>query len=333
MKLHHAFLLAALAATPALAVDPAYVKSVEDWRARADQGLRRDNGWLTLAGRYIMKQGENTFGTGEKNDIVFPKGLGPGRMGTITVEPGKVTLKLAPGYEMEKDGMPFTERVMGTALDKRDWVKSGRVNFHIIERNGRYVLRLADNESDVRKTFGGRVWYDVNEQYRVKAKFVPYTPARKVPIVNVLDEVSDEPSPGYVEFTLKGKKHRLDAVGEDGPEGDEVGVDAGVRLDVGVAGAEELLGVLGGERLDSVDVAAAGVEAAADGALGVLVAEPVAHRQEGGRGGVVLGGDQLEHLALVADLLADRVGHARLDGADHIEGGTEGGGLVGEGLG
>ncbi len=125
----------------------------------------------------------------------------------------------------------------------------------------------------------------------------------------------------------------LDALGEDGPEGDEVGVDAGVGLDVCVAGAEELAGVLGGEGLDGVDVAAAGVEAAADGALGVLVAEPVAHRQEGGRGGVVLGGDQLEHLALVGDLLADRIGHARLDGADHVEGGTEGGGLGGEGLG
>ena len=117
--------------------------------------------------------------------------------------------------------------------------------------------------------------------------------------------------------------------GEDGPEGDEVGVDAGVRLHVGVRGAEQFAGVLGGEGLDGVDVAAAGVEAAADGALGVLVAEPVAHGQQGGRGGVVLGGDQLEHLALVGELLADGVGDAGLDGADHVEGAAEGGGLGG----
>src|SRR5438094_347336 len=129
MKLEHALLLALLATTPALAADPAYVKSVEDWRATADKGLRRDNGWLTLAGRFPMKPGENTFGTGEKNDIVFPKGLGPERMGTFVVEPGKVTLKLAPGVTMEKDGMPFTERVMGTSLEKRDWVSGGRLAF------------------------------------------------------------------------------------------------------------------------------------------------------------------------------------------------------------
>jgi hypothetical protein len=36
---------------------------------------------------------------------------------------------------------------MGTDLEKRDWVSSGRTAFHVIEREGRYILRLADNES------------------------------------------------------------------------------------------------------------------------------------------------------------------------------------------
>jgi hypothetical protein len=119
----------------------------------------------------------------------------------------------------------------------------------------------------------------------------------------------------------------LHAGGEDGPERDQVGVDAGVRLDVGVAGAEQLTGVLGGQRLDGVDVLAAGVEAVADGALGVLVAEPVAHGEQHGRRGVVLAGDELEGSALVLDLRADGVGDARLDGADDVQAAAEGGGL------
>ena len=91
-----------------------------------------------------------------------------------------------------------------------------------------------------------------------------------------------------------GQLGELDPVGEDRPEGDQVGVDAGVRLRVGVLGAEQLPGVLGGERLDGVDVLAAGVEAVSDGALGVLVGQPGAHRQQHRRRGVVLRGDQLE---------------------------------------
>ncbi|HEX7559586.1 MAG TPA: DUF1684 domain-containing protein [Usitatibacter sp.] len=215
MKLRNLAVLGLLAAAPAFAADPAYVKSVEDWRAHAEQRLRKDNGWLTLAGRYVMKPGINTFGTGEKNDIVFPKGLGPDRMGTVTVEPGRVFVKLEPGLAMVKDGIAMTDKVMGTDLENRDWVAMGRAAFHVIERDGKYILRLADNESEVRRHFGGRVWYGVDKGYLVPAKFVAYEPARKIPIVNILDEVSDETAPGYVEFKMKGKTYRLDALEED----------------------------------------------------------------------------------------------------------------------
>ena len=58
-----ALALPGLAGAQAVAVDPAYVKTVTDWRKRAEDGLRRNDGWLTLAGRYVLKPGENTFGT------------------------------------------------------------------------------------------------------------------------------------------------------------------------------------------------------------------------------------------------------------------------------
>jgi len=210
------FTLAAALAVPAFAADPVYVKSVEDWRAKADQSLRKDNGWLTLAGRYVMKPGANTFGTGKDCDMVFPPGLGPAHMGTVNVAPGRVEVKLEPGVTMAKDGITMTDKVMGTDSENRDWVQLGRASFHIIERDGKYVLRLADNESEVRRHFGGRVWYGVDERYLVNAKFVEYKPARKIPIVNILDEVSDETAPGYVEFTLGGRRYKLDALDEDG---------------------------------------------------------------------------------------------------------------------
>jgi uncharacterized protein len=209
-------LLAACASTaPTEPVDAAWQKSLVDWRQRAEKSLRADNGWLTLAGRYVLKPGANTFGTGPGNDVVFPKGLGPDRMGSITIAGGKVTLTMAPGLTVRKEGMDLDELVLGTDLERRDWVTRGRMAMHVIKLEDRYVLRLADNESEVRKGFESRVWYAPDPAYRVSAKFVPYPPGRKVTIVNVLDEASDEPSPGYVEFELDGRVQRLDAVGED----------------------------------------------------------------------------------------------------------------------
>jgi len=196
-------------------IDPAYAKTVQDWRVRAETGLKRDNGWLTLVGRYPLKQGENTFGTGPRNDVVFPQGLGPVGMGSVWIDGKKVTVKLVEDYKMKSWDGDFTERVMATEGTSKDWVTNGRASFQVLERNGKYILRLSDNQAETRKTFGGRVWYEVDDNYRVKARFIPYDPPRKVAIVNILDEVSDEPSPGYLEFDIRGRTYRLDVVGED----------------------------------------------------------------------------------------------------------------------
>ena len=92
-----------------------------------------------------------------------------------------------------------------------------------------------------------------------------------------------------------------------------------MRLRVGVRRAEQLAGVLGGQRLDGVDVLAGGVEPVPDGALGVLVGEPGAHRQQHRRRRVVLAGDQLQRIPLIGKLFARGVGDSRLDGFDHLQ--------------
>lgn len=219
------YFLAALFAlsflSPVLTADNSpYADEIAKWRKAREEKLRADNGWLTLAGRYPLKEGTNTFGTGKDNDIVFPaslKGTGPERLGTILVDfkAKKVTLKLSEGVAMVNGDTSFTgERVLGTAVDKRDWVGLKQLRMHVIERGGKYILRLADNESAVRKNFAGCVWYLPDEAYKVEAKFVPYSEGKTLSIVNVIDEVSKQPCPGYVEFRLKGEVYKLDAIKE-----------------------------------------------------------------------------------------------------------------------
>lgn len=204
----------------ALAADPAYVAEIQKWRDARETSLRADNGWLTLAGRFALKPGVNTFGTAKDNDIVFPpelKGPTTDRLGKLLIDPAAktVTLQLPGGVSWESAGKPFSgERILGTATDKRDWVSRGRISMHIIERGGRYFLRLADNESLVRKNFPGRIWYPVDEAYKIEATFIPYPAGKTLPIVNVIDEISNEPNPGYAQFKLAGVTHKLDAIAE-----------------------------------------------------------------------------------------------------------------------
>ncbi|MCY1438595.1 hypothetical protein D9M71_548010 [compost metagenome] len=81
-----------------------------------------------------------------------------------------------------------------------------------------------------------------------------------------------------------------------------VGRGAGVRLDVGVVGAEQLLGAIDGQLLDLVDVLAAAVVALGRITLGVLVGQPAALCLHDALAGVVLRGDQFEVVFLTGIL-------------------------------
>ena len=72
--------------------------------------------------------------------------------------------------------------------------------------------------------------------------------------------------------------------------------------------AEQLLGALDGERLGHVDELAAAVIAPARIALGIFVGQHRALRLEHGAGDDVLRGDQLDLVALAAELVVDRAG-------------------------
>lgn len=197
-----------------------YVRELSKWWADRERNLRAENGWLTLVGRFPLQEGVNSIGVGKDNDIVLPdtlKGVGPDRIGTIVVDSKRkaITLKLADGVTMNRAGKAFAgESVLGTAVDKRDWVSLGPLSMHIIERNGRYFLRLADNASPLRSQFPGCKWYPPNEAFAVQAKFVRYPETKTLSIVNIIGEVSELPCPGYAEFRLGGQVVRLDGIQE-----------------------------------------------------------------------------------------------------------------------
>ena len=92
-----------------------------------------------------------------------------------------------------------------------------------------------------------------------------------------------------------------------------VGLGAGVGLDVGVLGAEQLLGAVDRELLGDVDPLAAAVVAPAGKALGVLVGQHGARGLEDRARDEVLGGDHLERALLALQLLVEHVRDLGID--------------------
>jgi len=85
---------------------------------------------------------------------------------------------------------------------------------HVIERDGRYFLRVANNDSELRLKFPGCKWFEPDERFKVTATFIPYTEEKALSIVSIAGEMSSQPCPGYAEFTIDGMKYQLDAIQE-----------------------------------------------------------------------------------------------------------------------
>lgn len=195
------------------AAQKSYEKEIQTWRMQQEAQLKSDDGWLTVVGLFWLKEGANGFGTDPSSDITLPEASAPARAGVFEFHKGKVTLRVAEGVTIKSQGRDVIEMEMKPDTSgKPDVISINDVAMHIIERGARYGVRVKDKNSRQRREFTGLKWFPVQESYHIAAKFVAYDKPRDVPIPNVLGDIVNMPSPGYVIFNLAGREHRLEPV-------------------------------------------------------------------------------------------------------------------------
>ncbi|HXU80958.1 MAG TPA: DUF1684 domain-containing protein [Polyangia bacterium] len=215
-------LAAALLVLAATAGTDDYQREIETWRQARETRLRGDEGWLTVAGLFWLKEGENRFGSDPGGEVVLPAHSAPARAGILRLTKGKVTVEPAAGVPVTLGGKPVGKAELRSDVPgPADVVSLGRTRFFVIERSGKLAIRLRDLDSPARKSFTGLRWFPVRKEYRVVGKFTPHSAPKKLSIPNVLGLVEEMVSPGYVTFQLQGKELRLEPVYET-PAEDEL---------------------------------------------------------------------------------------------------------------
>lgn len=209
MKALHKPFVILLALLPAMAftADTPYEESIRDWQKKRVEGLKSENGWLNLAGLFWLKEGENTLGSSDKNSIVFPSDHSKESLGKLTLKNGAVTFDAAPNAAVSVAGQPVTRQEV-FPYTKPVVLEHQSLRWFIIKRGDKYAVRLRDLESPEVKAFAGIPTFSIDEQWRVKAKFVPTT-GEKIGIVDITGRASQEDSPGRLVFTIDGKEQVL----------------------------------------------------------------------------------------------------------------------------
>ncbi|QDK81089.1 DUF1684 domain-containing protein [Spirosoma sp. KCTC 42546] len=196
----------------AFTADLPYEEEIKQWHQKREEDLKKEEGWLNLAGLFWLKEGDNTFGGSDRNSIVFPSDHSDARLGKISLKNGKVTLETVAGAQIFEGDKPVTTLDIFPYTGKPIVLKHKSLRWFVIQRGDKYAIRLRDLESPSVKEFKGIDTYPISTGWRLKAKFIP-TPGKKIAITDITGRTSDQDSPGRLLFTVNGKEYGLDATG------------------------------------------------------------------------------------------------------------------------
>lgn len=214
----HLLTISILASTLAgsLLAQTKYEKEQQAWRLDREERLKAEDGWLTVAGLFWLREGVNEVGAAPTNDIVLPSAGAPARLASFDLSGEKITLRVEENLPVFIEGRPVRETELKLTANSSKPIVHGDLTFIVLKRGEKYGLRFKDRNSVARRNFTGLRWYPVKEEYRVTATFVPYEAPKEVPIINILGDIERYQSPGLLRFTLKGQEYSLEpvAVGE-----------------------------------------------------------------------------------------------------------------------
>jgi len=190
-----------------------YETEIRAWREQREARLKADDGWLTVAGIFWLRPGENRFGSERENAIVLPKGSAPGRAGSFFLAGDSVRVAVEPGVPLTCEGKPVQEMILKSdAEGQPDVLILNDLRLFVIKRSKGYAIRMRHLNAPARKNFTGIDYFPIDATWRIEARFVAYDPPKPVVVPNIIGTADTMLAPGYVEFVRGGRTVHLEPV-------------------------------------------------------------------------------------------------------------------------
>ncbi|MFN8411885.1 MAG: DUF1684 domain-containing protein [Anaerolineales bacterium] len=192
-----------------------YRQALLDWRNERNETIRQENGWLSLAGLYWLKLGKNQLGSDPKCEVQLPSRL-PANIGYLEYNGKSVSLRANSNQKIH-----VNEKITDFAIlqpdisDTPSFINIQNIRLVVIQRGNRVGVRMWDNERELRRSFPARTWYDINESYRIPAKYTQYDRPKMAYFPDLTGEKAEFPVEGYLSFEFNKNHYQLDVNKED----------------------------------------------------------------------------------------------------------------------
>lgn len=197
-----------------------YAAEFERWHQERLYDLTHPTGWMRLAGLYWLEEGTQTFGSGPEVAFQFPD-MDSGPFGEFTMKDDSVFLSIYSESDLFVDSTRITPEtnvlIYTPSLDAygestpeyAPIVKYKELEWFIIKRDDLMGIRLYNKRNQYVDQFQGFERYPIDSSLVVKARLLPYEESRTLRVANILGQVSEEESPGVLEFRIGSQVHTL----------------------------------------------------------------------------------------------------------------------------
>lgn len=200
----------------------AYNAAHKEWQQNRLKKLKAPDGYVNLAGLYLLKRGLTTYGSDSSNGIVFPPNA-PAFLGKLRLtNTNSVLYEASPEtiVQMRKFGKDSVWEATPLQLVYDDSMKLSlqmeyeSLAWYVIKRGEEVALRLRDFQHPALDSLHTIESYPVDVSWAVRAEFVPYDPPKVLKIQNILGITYDQESPGRLVFEKDGNNYALDVTQE-----------------------------------------------------------------------------------------------------------------------
>ena len=198
-----------------VSVKNTYEEKIKEWQATRTAQLKKPESPLNLAGLFWLDQGENTFGSGSENDIVFPKGSIPKAAGKFILKGETVSIEVKPDIKILSNGQLVKDGVIFDKEAKK--LEYGNLRWLVLKSGDKIGVRLYDLENENRKKFTDVDRYKISPEWQVKAQYTAHATPTKIDITNIIGQTYPRLVSGSLKFTFKSKEYNFEAL-----EGDEL---------------------------------------------------------------------------------------------------------------
>ena len=196
------------------AAEQAFATEQAQWRAGREADLTREDGWTALVGLHWLDLQAHYIGSGSTSGIRL--GYGPARLGLLQRQGRHWRFQPEAGAGVVRDGEPVTGSIPFNSDRQADPTllvfDEGKGRLQLIERGGRFALRVRHADAPTRLHFAGLENWPGGLDWRVPATFLAHPQGRTIEVVDMLGMSNALPNPGRLVFVRDGKTFALEAI-------------------------------------------------------------------------------------------------------------------------